>query len=75
MKSDFVRTFASELDNFVKLFKCLSKPFGKLTAALGIDFGKGWYNRGLFLKNKKTPLNQIRNPVSNWSRLFVLCFV
>jgi len=30
MKSDFVRKFSSELDNFVKLFKCLSKPFGKI---------------------------------------------
>lgn len=30
MKSDFVRTFSSELDNFVKLFKCPSKPFGKI---------------------------------------------
>lgn len=75
MKSDFVRTFSSELDNFVKLFKCLSKPFGKLTAALGIDFGKGCYNRGLVLKNKKTPLNQIQNLMSNWSTLFVLCFM
>lgn len=76
MKSDFVRTFSSELDNFVKPFKCLSNPFGITDCCTCVDFGNRRTAYSFYFVNQKKnkkPSNEILNLLSNLSTLFVPC--